>query len=712
MNETTTSPRKLRSTALAPLWAALASKYAPGSFAGALLAVLLLRNALPTLLTSVLLAGLSVLLLSAIVMQPLVLARLQRWPRWSQRWAVLSVVGVVGLGAVLRFWGLGFGLPYFEHPDEWAVADRAVRMLQTGDFNPGSFIYPTLYTYLQMAVALLHFLSGVGAGHYETVNDIDPVRFYLWGRALTALLGTGAVALTYALGQMMHSHAVGLLAALFLAVLPLASGDAHYITTDTPSMFFALLALLAICSLGKTVAQEGNNWRSYVVVGLAGLLIGLAISTKYNVVVLLVPLAVALWLVQRKLVTWGLALLVALPGVLIGFTLGTPYWLRELPLLLNDVASIVVHYRYTGHAGAEASVPLLFYISALQREAWLIVGLMIVGFGLACIRRSPTDLLLLAFVVPSLLQLSSVQVVFVRNVVPVLPVLCLLAASAVLAGVAWLSPRLAPRYTGPLLAALTAFIVAQPLVQSSWDNWLRAQPTTRMLATEWVEREAPPGTRIWLEDQTLILSERFRVQGGRPISEQTPAWYAENGFRFLVVNNDVRRRDQAQLAAFGEPTVRFVPEGRHGSSFSIYDTGFGDLRREQRTPAGAMLGAAAIKLEGYRHAGQVQAGAVLALALYWEAVRPVQTDYVVFVQLVDPQGNKLAQRDLQPLEGRRPTSSWQAGELIRDDQDLSVAAGVPPGTYRLLVGMYDAATLAAINDTGPVDLGPVEVTAP
>jgi hypothetical protein len=80
------------------------------------------------------------------------------------------------------------------------------------------------------------------------------------------------------------------------------------------------------------------------------------------------------------------------------------------------------------------------------------------------------------------------------------------------------------------------------------------------------------------------------------------------------------------------------------------------------------------------------------------------------VHLVDAAGNKVAQRDVPPLEGRRPTSAWKPGDLVRDDQDLFVPETVAPGTYRLLAGMYDAATMTPINDAGPIDLGVVTVT--
>jgi hypothetical protein len=304
---------------------------------------------------------------------------------------------------------------------------------------------------------------------------------------------------------------------------------------------------------------------------------------------------------------------------------------------------------------------------------------------------------------------------------PLLPFLCLLAATLMVTIIDWLQVRnVASRPARPnralgilagnphLLTALALIVLAvQPLVQSIRDNWLRAQPTTRVLATEWVGQSAADGTRIWLEDQTLILPSRLRVQGGPLVTTHELDWYRENGFRFLVVNEDVARDDGAQLTQFGTPAARFEPVGRHGPVLAIYDTGFGDPTRDQRTPSGATLGAGAIVLDGYRHPSEARPGTTLPLALYWRATRSLPADYTVYVHLLDAAGNKAAQRDLPPLDGSLPTSRWKPDQLIRDDQDLALPPELAPGTYRLVVGMYDPVTFAAINDAGPIDLGEV-----
>lgn len=623
---------------------------------------------------------------------------------------------VVLLALALRLWGIGFGLPYLEHPDEWAVADRAVQMIQTGNFRPDAFIYPTLYTYMQAALAAAHFLQGVGAGLYQTVDQIDLRRFYVWGRTLTALVGTAAVLLTYAVGRVLYGRATGLLAALLLAVIPAAIADAHYITTDTPSMAFSVLAFLAIAHLAHAPRQPHRAAL------LAGLCVGLAAATKYNVAALVLPLGLALaYRAADDAAPWPRTTTqaaLAVGGAALGFTLGMPYWLPALPQVLNDIASIIVHYAFTGHAGAESEQPALFYAAALWRDTGPLALVFLVGLVLACVRHRRADLLILSFAIPTMIQLSGVQVVFIRNIMPLLPFLCLLAATTLVSFweksapvVLARRPAQVPWWAIPALGI--ALVALVPLTLSVRDGVLRARPSTRLLATEWVEQRAQPGDRIWLEDQTLLLSERVRVEGGPLITTHDMGWFRQNGFRFVVANRDVRRDDIPALEAFGTPAADFDAAGqRHGPRIVIYDTGIGNPATDERTALGASLGGGAITLDGYRHPGTVQAGGTLPLALYWQANQPLPADYVVFVHLLASDGRKLAQRDLPPLEGRVPTSGWQPGQLLRDDQDLAIPAETPPGTYQLVTGMYDAQTFAAITENGPITIGNVTVTEP
>ncbi|MBE7469868.1 MAG: hypothetical protein HS114_12085 [Anaerolineales bacterium] len=90
--------------------------------------------------------------------------------------------------------------------------------------------------------------------------------------------------------------------------------------------------------------------------------------------------------------------------------------------------------------------------------------------------------------------------------------------------------------------------------------------------------------------------------------------------------------------------------------------------------------------------GSLQAADVLQLNVTWLPLQPFDEDWKIFVHLVDPSGQVLAQFDGQPLEGTYPTSHWIPGEFIEDSYPLIIPPDAPPGPYRVFAGLYNEAT--------------------
>jgi len=63
----------------------------------------------------------------------------------------------------------------------------------------------------------------------------------------------------------------------------------------------------------------------------------------------------------------------------------------------------------------------------------------------------------------------------------------------------------------------------------------------------------------------------------------------------------------------------------------------------------------------------------------------------VVVQLVDATERVVASYEKEPRQGKLPTSAWQPGELIIDAIVLPIQSDVLSGTYRLEIGLTDAA---------------------
>jgi hypothetical protein len=75
------------------------------------------------------------------------------------------------------------------------------------------------------------------------------------------------------------------------------------------------------------------------------------------------------------------------------------------------------------------------------------------------------------------------------------------------------------------------------------------------------------------------------------------------------------------------------------------------------------------------------------LVLYWKTREKMDTDYKVFVHVIDASGNLVAQIDRFPGEDRYPTHIWGVNEEIVDSYGLSLP-NPQAGRYTIAVGMY------------------------
>lgn len=97
-----------------------------------------------------------------------------------------------------------------------------------------------------------------------------------------------------------------------------------------------------------------------------------------------------------------------------------------------------------------------------------------------------------------------------------------------------------------------------------------------------------------------------------------------------------------------------------------------------------------IKALGWETAQRIaKPGGVLDLTVIWETDTVPDNDWSVFVHLVDTEERPLAQFDGYPFDGLRPTSTWTPGQVYADTYSLRLPADMPPGQYRLLLGVYD-----------------------
>jgi hypothetical protein len=96
-----------------------------------------------------------------------------------------------------------------------------------------------------------------------------------------------------------------------------------------------------------------------------------------------------------------------------------------------------------------------------------------------------------------------------------------------------------------------------------------------------------------------------------------------------------------------------------------------------------------IELQGYSLAPQPgQPGESLQVTLFWQTHQPVTENYIVFIHLLDEQGQIKAQNDDLPRAGAYPVPWWQPGAVIADVHQLVLPPDLPAGVYQLVVGLY------------------------
>ena len=101
----------------------------------------------------------------------------------------------------------------------------------------------------------------------------------------------------------------------------------------------------------------------------------------------------------------------------------------------------------------------------------------------------------------------------------------------------------------------------------------------------------------------------------------------------------------------------------------------------------------------------------LLVTLYWRCLRPMEQNYRVWLKLVNGVYHVWGQDDSIPVSGRFPTNIWPEGTVLRDEHELEILPGTPPGLYHIEVGLYDPQRQESLKPAGDgMLLGPVEIT--
>ena len=410
-------------------------------------------------------------------------------------WPFFVLAVIVAVALALRLHGIDWDGGYAFHPDERDIYMRADCMYAlltdaphaatcgyVADYpeaepglaslwNTGAFfdaerspLNPHWFPLGSILIYVLVFFRSV----IELFTDVGGLEMRFVGRTLSALADVGTVLMVFVLGRRMYGrpgskNAVGLLAAGLTALAVIHVQHSHFYRPET---FTVLLTLASIWATLRMV--EKRRLRDSV---LLGLILGLALAPKVNVLPLLAPLALGFGyrVLDEAEGRWdeispemlrrvaGHAVLAVVVAIAV-FFVTTPYAFIDVREFVGDV---LLQTRMARNAGLFPftvqyvdTLPFLYQMRQtvvwglgvpLGVVAWLSIpftALMVAPVsGLKRGRRPSSekraDLMLLAWVVPSLLFLESFEVRFLRYLFPLMPVMILLASRMMLWNLDW-----------------------------------------------------------------------------------------------------------------------------------------------------------------------------------------------------------------------------------------------------------------------------------
>ncbi len=400
---------------------------------------------------------------------------------------------VLATTLLLRLWGIKQGLPYSYNVDEAThFVPRAIAYF-SHDLNPHYFLNPPAYSYVLHIVFALWFGSGDAVSRAYAGN---PTEVFVVARIVAAVLGTIAVWLTYLAGQRLWGRSVGVLAAAILGLAFLPTFYSHLALNDVPT-----LAPVALALYGTAGVVRWGRRRDYV---LAGVGVGLAAATKYTGGVTLVCLlgAVVCDLAARPRLAPVRRLALALAVALLSFVVANPYSVLDFSAFQQGVtqqASLAAGQDPV-KLGTRSGNGIGYYLWTLTWGMGWVPSLASLGGAALLLARRRIGLALVFIPAPIafIIFMGGQQRYFGRWLMPIFPLIALVAAYGAVELVRWLAR--AWRFPAPVAGALAAvMLLAQSAVADTHGDAVLSRPDTRNLTRSWMVAHVPEGSRVVIE---------------------------------------------------------------------------------------------------------------------------------------------------------------------------------------------------------------------
>jgi hypothetical protein len=309
------------------------------------------------------------------------------------------------------------------------------------------------------------------------------------------------VLIVFRLGRQVRDSTTAMVSALFFTFAFMHVRGSHFGTTDVVMTGLIVAAVALIL--------EAHRTRSRRLFLGAGVVAGLAAATKYNAVLLAVPMIVShllhVWESRgQRGEAWldtGI-LYFSLPFAL-AFAIGVPFVVLDRGPFL-DAMHELAHALRVGDVRMDLGNGWLYHLTFSLRYGMgiplLVTGL--VGAAVLLWREPRTGVLLLSFPLAYYIVAGSIRLLFVRYAMPIVPFLCVTAAYLVCVAANWIASRAGERgVRRTALSGVVAGVLALVLVWSSvsrvwaFDRIMNATDN-RVVVAQWFFDHVPPGQSV------------------------------------------------------------------------------------------------------------------------------------------------------------------------------------------------------------------------
>lgn len=260
----------------------------------------------------------------------------------KKNWVVISVLLVA---LIVRVIGVYPGFTV-DHPDEPGSYITAINMFYNF-LMPGRFDYPAGMPFLHLLIYCIFILPFVFfkmfflhpsaffalfdlgfnffSQYKESIFGVTSLNALYWSRYIAAIVGTGAVVLTYLTTKKLFGRSAGIFAAFFLTFNFRHVLASHFGLPDIHSSFFNILAVFA-----SVLLLEKNTRRRYIFAGIAA---ALALSIKYQPFAYMPFFAVhILWAFKKKSFWYlfNINFILSMVASFIAFVVVNPYYLFNI----------------------------------------------------------------------------------------------------------------------------------------------------------------------------------------------------------------------------------------------------------------------------------------------------------------------------------------------------------------------------------------------